>query len=227
MGTQVTAGDASDAPAPRVSASLLKLATGKPDRGAGRPRSLLHKLAHAPGLPPSPLLAGFRSSTAEEGGGGAGAGAGAGSAPTSARSSRAGEEDADLGGELEEGQLLRLTIALSQVASIERQERRIKASPRGPWQRPSCLLWGMPCCLTALNSRIGTHLVSCWPPTAGLLPTPEAAAQHRVQRRLEGSDEGACGGWGGVGWTWLGAWAPGWVSSPPGWPVEATVAVCS
>lgn len=121
---QVTAGDASDPPAPRVSASLLKLATGKPDRAANRPRSLLHKLAHAP-LPSSPLLGGLRSSTAEEGGAD-----GDGTAPSSARSSRAGEEDAEeLGGELEEGQLLRFTIALSQVASIERHERRIKARP--------------------------------------------------------------------------------------------------
>lgn len=129
---QVTAGDASDPPAPRVSASLLKLATGKPDRAANRPRSLLHKLAHAP-LPSNPLLGGLRSSTAEEGGAD-----GDGTAPSSARSSRAGEEDAEeLGGELEEGQLLRFTIALSQVASIERHERRIKARP-GSAGRVSC-----------------------------------------------------------------------------------------
>ncbi|KAL4434285.1 hypothetical protein ABPG75_000726 [Micractinium tetrahymenae] len=123
----VTAGDASDGPAPRVSASLLKIATGKPDRGAGRPLSLLHKLAQVPPRPSSPLLGGFRSSTTEEGSGGAGNGSGdGGAAPDSGRRSRAGEEDFDLGGELEEGQLLRLTIALSQVASIERHERRIK-----------------------------------------------------------------------------------------------------
>lgn len=191
----MTAGDASDGPAPRVSASLLKLATGKPDRGASRPRSLLHKLAQVPALPPSPLLAGFRNGSAEEGGAG-GAGGSAGSAPSSARSSGAGEEDPDLGGELEEGQLLRFTIALSQVASIERQDRRLKARPgyglggrpcasavRRPPHQPACpLVPGAGGASWPLStSAVPQRAYTCAPrpvPCARALPPPPPPPPH-------------------------------------------------
>jgi len=127
----VTAGDATDNPA---SSSLLKLASGKPDRPprpAIRPISLLQKLASSQ----------HSGSTQEAGSSEHGSHATAGAAPTSvadrSSSKRGGllrsgsggvadDGDGELGDGLEEGQVLHFTIALSQVASIECTDRRIK-----------------------------------------------------------------------------------------------------
>lgn len=117
----VTASDASDGPAP----ALLKLSsTIMPDRTPRphmRPISLLHKLAHGTA---KPVVAALGVAQGQEGQ--AASEAAGGSRPSSRGAGE--EEDGELGESLDEGQLLKFTIALSQVAGIERNEQRIKVT---------------------------------------------------------------------------------------------------
>ena len=111
----VTASDASDGPAAGAAsftgqasrpASLAGSATTTPRQPPAKPLSLLHKLTHSQ------------------------AGAGAAAAAAAAEDASQSEEQ-ELGEVLEEGQILTLAIALSQVAGIEREERRIKVGGVG------------------------------------------------------------------------------------------------
>ena len=117
----VTASDASDGPSAAASlviqastrdrpssrpASPAGSATSTPRQPTAKPLSLLHKLTHSQA---------------------AGSGAAAAAAAAEEASQPEGQE---LGEVLEEGQMLTFAIALSQVAGIERDERRIKV---GGW----------------------------------------------------------------------------------------------
>lgn len=117
----VTASDATDSGL--TSSSLMQQTTLKPTgrtprRHNVRPLALLHKLAHGHATPR---------------GKGSGAGSTAGDSPTAPE---AGDRDAaagseGLGEELEEGQLLTFSIALSQVADVECDEKRFKVTAQG------------------------------------------------------------------------------------------------
>lgn len=117
----VTASDATDSGP--TSSSLMQQKTLKPTgrtprRHNVRPLALLHKLAHGHATPR---------------GKGSGAGSTAGDSPTAPE---AGDRDAaagseGLGEELEEGQLLTFSIALSQVADVECDEKRVKVTAQG------------------------------------------------------------------------------------------------
>lgn len=120
----VTASDAADSQ-PAV-ASLLQQVSARPDRTPRRtgvrPLALLHKLSHA-------------------GQGGAGGSSVPGSAdgsPTDGAGLEGGSAGGaeELGAELAEGQILTFSIALSQVADLERDERRIKAGSRAAGRGP-------------------------------------------------------------------------------------------
>jgi hypothetical protein len=114
----VTASDASDAPSAAaaslacqasnrdrpssLAASPAGSATSTPRQPTAKPLSLLHKLTHSQ------------------------AGSGAAAAAVAAAEEASQPEGQELGEVLEEGQMLTFAIALSQVAGIERDERRIK-----------------------------------------------------------------------------------------------------
>lgn len=179
-----TAGDAADAAS---ASSLLQMATVKradapprPSHAGSKPLALLHKLAHHE-----------RSASLEGGGGGAAASDGGFSETRLLL-------DEGEGAPLEEGQLLSFDIALSQVVAVESEERRIKASARrhrrGAAAAQGAVEGG---CGEAAGEEARARLaepsgqsLSSAPaplprPTAGLFHAPEAAPQHRGERRLE------------------------------------------